>query len=411
MQTTDAARSVRREFKWAVIVLLAFCLGVFAWRYWVFAPPQTPLAESADASQAEAVGEGLPQAEALASPVLQTRSPDKATEAKGLSPSVNSTHPQPASRAGDYSQELVARLLTLISNQVPTSVEQAVEVKTALTELAKLGTAALPGIRDLLARNFDLQFASGEAVQAAGHPTLRLGLLDVLGRVGGSEAIALAAETLKTTPYPVEITKLMSILESAAPGEYRQAAIEAARDALVLANEGELAGQRVAPLFEVYQTYGDQSVIPELQAALQGKWRQNAALALAELPEGIGVPALIQFAQDPATASYGKGDVGLRPLAQISIRYPDAFEALLQQARDNKIAETAWPTIVSALSGNDYISNGQVLQGTRSPTTDLNALTTQRLALLDRLAPVVSSPAASQLLAQQRSILAGRLRR
>ncbi len=133
-------------------------------------------------------------------------------------------------------------------------------------------------------------------------------------------------------------------------------------------------------------------------------------LALAELPDGIGIPTLIEVANDSTVTSYGRGDLVLRPLAQVSLRYPAAFAALLEQARQDKIPENAWPTVISALAGNDYISNGQVLPDTRQPSVDLNELVVRRVALFDTLIPVVSTPAAKQLLADQRAVLARRIR-
>ena len=310
----------------------------------------------------------------------------------------------------EQGRQLMAQLAGLGSLQGGITLEQAPGVKKLLTDLAKQGPEALPAIKEFLAQHIDLAFDAPGVAKAVGTTSLRQGLLDILQAIPGQESVEIAAETLQKSPFPEEIAKLMSILEKQSPGTYRAQGITAARESLTLAAAGQLSGQKVSPAFEILQTYGDASVIPDLQAALKTKWRQNAALALSELPDGIGIPVLVELANDPSVAAYGRGDLALRPLAQVSLRYPAAFEALLAQAQQNKIPDAAWPTVVSALAGNDYISNGQVLPDTRSPSVDLNQLLTSRIALLDRLAAMTASPAARQLLAEQRAALSRRIR-
>lgn len=304
----------------------------------------------------------------------------------------------------------MAQLAGLGSLQGGITLEQAPWIKQHLAELARQGSAALPAIREFLAQRIDFPFGSPEVARAVGASGLRQGLLDILQGIPGQETVEVAAENLKKSPFPEEIAKLMSILEKQSPGTYRQEGIIAARESLTLAVAGQLSGQKVSPAFEILQTYGDASVIPDLQAALKTKWRQNAILALAELPDGIGIPVLVELASNASTTSYGRGDIALRPLAQVSLRYPAAFEALLALAQQDRIPQTAWPTVVSALAGNDYISNGQVLQDTRQPSVDLNEVVGKRIALLDKLAAVVPTPAARQFLSEQRAILARRIR-
>src|SRR5205814_3448939 len=75
-----------------------------------------------------------------------------------------------------------------------------------------------------------------------------------------------------------------------------------------------------------------------------------SAIALAELPDGGGIPALIEMAQG---ASSGKLNA-LEMLAQLSTQYPDARAALVEQARANKISPNMWPYLTPLLAGDLY---------------------------------------------------------
>jgi len=61
--------------------------------------------------------------------------------------------------------------------------------------------------------------------------------------------------------------------------------VSAASEALAQAITGQWDGRSLAPLFELLQKYGDQSVAGVLEAAA-GKWNYYATLALAGLPDG-----------------------------------------------------------------------------------------------------------------------------
>src|SRR5262249_23728698 len=153
----------------------------------------------------------------------------------------------------------------------------------------------------------------------------------------------------------------------------------------------------VAPLFEVLQKYGDESVVGVLEQAVS-RWKYPATLVLAGMPDGAGIPALIRLAQDPAIRESGIGDYALRPLAQAAVQYPEARAALVDQARLNQIPDSAWPTLAASLTGN-YIQYGNQLFSSTAPrivwTSDQVNL---RVAIIDQLAAVTSNPAAQQAL-------------
>jgi HEAT repeat protein len=315
-------------------------------------------------------------------------------------------HPNPPGASTERARRLVRDMTGWNVNHLALTQAEAQALRQQFQELKLQGTFAVAAIREFLSQNEDLNFNAPDVVKTAGYPSLRLGFLDVLAEVGGPDAVDAALETLKSTGDPLEVATLAGIVEKNAPGQHHDEFLGAARDVLTLAASGQLQGQRIAPAFEVLQTYGSTDVLPFLQSQMSGKWRANAAIALAELPDGLGIPALIELARDPDLAGAGRGDVALRPLAQAARSYPEAFEALAELARNNTIPERAWPSIVSALAGSDFISNGTVLAEPKRLEMNVQAVE-HRVSLLDRLAAATSNESASRLLQQQRTLLAG----
>ena len=102
-----------------------------------------------------------------------------------------------------------------------------------LESLAQLGTDAAPVIRDFLARNEDIEFVGdGRGRESLIPASLRLGLFDVLRRIGGPEAENLLADVLKTTGRGLEVLTVGRILEEMAPGKYRDTALASAHELL-----------------------------------------------------------------------------------------------------------------------------------------------------------------------------------
>ena len=315
--------------------------------------------------------------------------------------------PAPGDPAAQHARDLTARI-TQLTTSGPLTREQAAEINGLLTQLAGEGPRAIPAIREFLESNRDYSYDNIQGGDQVNYKTLRLGMLDTLQQIGGPEASAVSAATLQTTPDPLEIALLSRYLEQQAPAQYRTIELTAAKDLLAQAASGHESYGDMSPVFEMLQSYGDTNVVGDLESAAS-RWNYYATLALAGLTNGAGVPSLIRLAQNPAIASMGSGDIALRPLAQAALQYPTAANALVDLARQNQVPDTAWETVSAALAGS-YIQYGNQIFGSTSPTLDWSpAQITQRMALINQLLSVATSPTGRNALQKALTSLSGRL--
>ena len=240
--------------------------------------------------------------------------------------------------------------------------EQAAQFQQGFQALAAQGAPAVAGIGEFLDKNLDWVFG-GETAESAGAASLRAGLLDSLRQIGGPEALALSRGVLQNTTDPLEIALLSRNLEEAAPGQYTQEAVDAARQALSTLAQDHVTNVDAAPLFQVLQTYGGTAAAADLAKAAP-EWNYYGPIALAELPSGQGIPALIQLAQDPAGLETGNNKFALQMLAQVASKYPAAAAALVDLAGHNQITDGTWLSIGGGLSGDQYQFARQFPQNT-----------------------------------------------
>lgn len=241
--------------------------------------------------------------------------------------------------------------LTQLGTTNAVTLEQAEEINTQLKQIVALGAPAAAAIRDFLEKEIDMTYGKQTAPvgSSTGAPaSLRMGLIEALGKIGGPEATSVAAELLQKTLAPGEIGLLAKTLEQQAPGEYRGAALAASREALAAAAKNPSNEQEVAGLFQVLQTYGDPSVIPDLQN-LSSQWRYYSLMAVAGLPEGQGVPALVEMATQPGAQATGYQQLATQMLAQLAPTNPNAQSALLEQAKAGQVSN--WNEVAMALTG------------------------------------------------------------
>src|SRR5439155_14186925 len=139
--------------------------------------------------------------------------------------------------------------------------------------------SGIPAIRRFLEQNVDVSFGK-DGAESAGAPSLRAGLLESLRQIGGPEALALSRQVLQTTADPLEIALVARDLEEMAPGQYRRDVLDAARQTLAQAAEGNLDVKDPSLLFQVLQSYGDAGAVADL-VKLVPQWNYYATLALA----------------------------------------------------------------------------------------------------------------------------------
>jgi hypothetical protein len=361
-------------------------------------------------------------------------SPDRAQSSATVTPP---SRPETAAdRAGananvsPESAQLVARLSQIDLTGGVLTAEQAKQLNQNFKQLAAQGDAAVPAIRQFLQRNQDLSFNEINGGKNVEYSSLRMGLIDALKQIGGPDAIALSRETLQTSADPLEVAILARNLDTLAPGQYRQEALNAARETLAQVESGQLRGLDVGPLFALLQTYGDASVMADLEKALP-QWTFYATMALAGLPDGQGVEELVRQVEEPDRPGTTKNNFKYQMLAQFATQYPVAGAALLDQARQNQLSDAAWRNIAAGLGGDQYQFNNPLLNsaatvanrpGLKTYHTEngnQNFYSTpyvdngsgeqipQRLALIDQLLSTTTNPVAIQALQQARANLTG----
>jgi hypothetical protein len=316
----------------------------------------------------------------------------------------------PRNQAPTETQQMVHSLTAIELSDGSVSLAQAESWKRNLQQLIQRGSEAVPAIAEFLKRNVDLNFSSLSGGNNFGYSSLRVAFFDALQKIGGPEAIETARETLKTTADPMEVAVLSRSLEQQAPAQYREEELNAAREVLSQALAGKLRDRSdVSPLFELLQTYGNESVIPDLIGKVP-YWHHYATFALAGLPDGIGIPTLVKLAQDPEISAMGKGDFALLPLTQVATQYPQAASALVEQARSNAIPPTAWPSVATALAGT-HLEYGKRIFGRTTPEARLTTEeVNKRLSLIDQIVAVNTNPQAAQYLQQARGMLTAKVR-
>src|SRR5262245_8656643 len=243
-----------------------------------------------------------------------------------------------------YTRQLVNSLCPLDRPMASMTQEEATQWKAQLQALVRQGPGAVPAIVEFLKQNKDLDFDPSTS-QTIGYSSARKAMFDAMLQIGGPEGVSGMLQTLQTTADPREIAWLAQDLDKLAPDQHRQESIRAAREALAMAAGGTLEAADVAPLFEVLHKYGDIGVVSELMQSAQ-QWNYYSAIALAKVPDGGGIPTLIELAQGNSIGRLS----ALQMLAQVSLVYPEARRALIDQAREEKISPNIWPYLTPLLA-------------------------------------------------------------
>lgn len=346
-------------------------------------------------------------------------------------PSAPEPHPGATAEPSGESRQLVTGLTTLNFSNAPASDGFTARWKQDFQTLVQTGSAGIPAILEFLKLNRDFEFDTTVS-QAIGFQTARQTMFEALLAIGGPEGTSATLATLQTTADPKEIALLAQNLDKLDPGQHRSEALAAARTGMALAAHGDLPGRDVAPLFEVFQRFGDASTAPELEQAAS-QWKYYATLALANLPEAAGIPSILKMA-DPSGSSQNRL-VALEMVVQLSVDHPEVREFLVNQMLGKQIPVGYWAYLESPLSGNQYypaaaaitqypalqsmsdlktthIESGNqnlyTLPATRSMSSDGIA---QFTALIDELTPRTTDPTALATLQKAREALEKRAAR
>lgn len=321
---------------------------------------QTPV-ETVQTSNAPAADEDpllLPNGTNLAA-MAQTPAPGISAVPLKTSPAAVENRPvRPEPSA--YTKRLVD-ILSTIDTKTPMTPEKAGEWKTAMDQLVKEGAGSIPAIQQFLDKNEDVRFNYGTGTNLLGETTVRAALIEALGQISGPESLAAQSQLLAMTADPAEIAMLANQLEKAAPEQYRQLAMDAARSALEMAAAGKLPDRDVGPLFSLLQKYGDANTVDYLKG-MMNNWRYYGAIALSDLPNGAGVPALVDMVKNQDSAAKGTRNVALWMLAQ-EADSDVARNTLLEQAKNSTVPCSSWIEISSILGGNVFYIGNPTAQG------------------------------------------------
>lgn len=348
------------SFRWQVFLPLALLIGALgAFVQLAFQPPE----KTAKVSQA---------AGSLSPPTVgSAHYRDGASAAKTAVTNLRPIHdrasvtvPQtPHSRASNlprkyrswvesaFAVDLVSHLSAIAGIEETLYAEQIEDLSHILSQLISEGPGAVAEIRRFLGGDQNIYL--GETSGEFDYPTLRLALIDVLAEIGGPEAEQALFEHLQLTAEPLEIALIAEILDGWAPGQYRELIVDAVRETLAMVSLGELGPEvtDMGPLFHTLQNHGGADGVPSLEMAL-AKWGDYAIVTLAKLPSGEGNTALIRMAQSPSVAHSRQGGLALEMLAQVAVSDPEAEDALLAMAREDRIPDRLWSRVAQILAGD-----------------------------------------------------------
>jgi hypothetical protein len=294
-------------------------------------------------------------------------------------------------------KEIIAKLQALRLSPGASAAPALRQAVYWLEELAQAGPAALPAIREFLARYEDVEwdtslFQSRGArdrvpLDFALPPSLRFGLFSVLRRMGGAEAEKILAESLGRTGRGVEVAYLASVLQEMAPDKYRDQALAVTRS--LLANPAPfnptspLDRSHRDYLFSVLAFFGDTSFAGDAQTQLVRTDSQIDRSALKYLQQTLGaqaVPIVAQAYQNPLLTN----SAGKEPLARLALNFVGA-DVLANEFYEKTIND---PLLTKSHRKNlieDLNQDG--FPDTRNLTARDLALIENRIRLIEQLAP------------------------
>jgi len=237
------------------------------------------------------------------------------------------------------------------------------EIIHHLESLNELGAGALPSIRNFLKQNVDVSYERErqQQVDENGNPvpggnnggdrgrggpppwagggnelprtedyypySLRIGLFDVVKKIGGADAETILAEALQTTGRGVEVAHLTGLLEEMAPNKYAALAIAAAKDLLAnpltIENPTRLDEQSKTFLYAVLRKYNDTSFVSVAQQLViqpDGRVDRSALAYLTSTLKDQSATMLYSMYKDPRlTNNFDKASIATSALNYVGM--------------------------------------------------------------------------------------------
>ncbi len=268
-----------------------------------------------------------------------------------------------------------------------------------LEELASVGPSAIPTIREFLARNEEIDYATGQnrgwrdgvPDEFLIPPSLRFGLFDALKQIGGPEAEKLMADTMGTTGRGVELFWLARTLQTLNPNKYRDVALSSAHELLdhpPVANATNILDRNDHEhLLSVLTMYGDNSFVATAQSQLVQADGSVDRSNLRYLQRTLGKDAVTIAANlwnDPRLTDASKKE----PLARLALTYAgadaQANDFYLRAINDSGMSKDQRRNLIEDLN-QDGFSRGRVEAG------DLS-LIENRITLIEQNVSKTSDP-------------------
>lgn len=223
-----------------------------------------------------------------------------------------------------------ATLIAQLAALQPTGSRAQRQALALLEQLAQMGAPALPALREFIVSGKDLVYdASSKGLrdvksfaEALLPGTLRMALFQVVSQIAGADAEQILVESLGKTGRGLEVALLTHLLETLAPGKYRDNALNAARELLARNTVGADRRERDY-LFDVLKRFNDASYASAAEAQLvqaDGKVDRSALKYLQQILGDQSLPLAVQLYQDARVS----GSDAKEPLARLALSFVGA---------------------------------------------------------------------------------------
>ena len=253
-------------------------------------------------------------------------------QARGRRPQIVSVpvNTMPMVPAATVAMPDAAAMVAQLAVLQPTGSRAQRQALALLEQLVQMGAPALPAIREFLASGKDLIYDTNSKgsrdvqflAEALLPGSLRMALFQVISQIGGADAEQVLAESLGRSGRGLEVALLTQLLETLAPGKYRDNALSAARELLARNTVGADRGDRDY-LFGVLKRFNDSSYVGAAQAQLvqaDGKVDRSALKYLQNTLGDQSLPLAAQLYQDARVS----GSDAKEPLARLALAFVGA---------------------------------------------------------------------------------------